>query len=246
MRRYIRRAVQLGVVVLASGCARNYYTTAARSGGSAQLAASAGEVWRVEVRARQGSLHFEASNADTISYRVRIGNARGALGIERDCDQAEETPPVRARQGDGVMALSLNPAPGDECVVEWRIRVPSHVLVYGRLNAGSITVSGARGGVDVQTGAGDVTVEALDGPIEAETSVGTIRVTASDAAGRVSAETSVGKTDLYVDGRKLNRARAPGSGDRFTLEGYAGNAIRLSADVGNIVLRLNRSATRVP
>jgi hypothetical protein len=166
--------------------------------------------------------------------------------MERECALAsEQDVKVRAEHRAEMLELWLDSSPGDDCVVEWTVKLPPRIGVRGRLNAGSIVTRGTGNSVDIETGAGDLEITAVRGPIQAKTSVGTIRATyTGDAAGGVSARTSVGKADLYLDGRKLGRSRAPGAGDSFTLEGEGRNTIRLIAEVGNIELYLHRALAR--
>ena len=229
----------LVLLALTPGCARNYYGSAAEWTHTNATRVAARDIDRVYVESRQGPIRFEGTSSDEIAVQLRIGPARGAMGVARDC-AVEPNPPVATlRREDRVLRVATDRRVPQDCVAEWTVTLPRRVAVEAKVVSGHITVEGMSGGVIAEASAGDIRVTVSAGGVHLKTGVGSVELDYSgNTHGSVSARTRVGDIALTVNGRKLSHRGAPGSGDELRLDGDATNPIRLTVNVGDIAIRV--------
>jgi hypothetical protein len=228
------------MLVLIAGCARNYYGSATSWTHQNATRVTAQGIDRVRIESRQGPIRFEADSSNEVTVQLRIGPARGAMGVARDC-AVDPTPPVATlRRDDRVLTIGTDRSVPENCVAEWTVTLPRNLAVEAKVVAGDITVEGMSGGVTAEaSSAGHIRIRVASGGVDAETGVGSVELDYSgNTHGNLSARTRVGNIALTVNGRKLSHRGAPGSGDELRLDGDATNPIRLAVNVGDIDVRV--------
>ncbi len=242
--RIARHCVGLALFGATFGCARNFYRSAAEWKHTDTARATAQDVDRVRLDSRQGPIRFEGTSAVDVAVRLRVGPARGKMGVARKCDVVAA--PMLRRDGRTLRVAADRTLPED-CVAEWTVTLPRGLAVEARVGSGDITVEGVAGGVIARADAGDLRVRASDGEVHANTGVGDVELDyIGNEHGGLSAETNVGSIELTVNGRKLSHRGAPGSGDELRLDGSAANVIRVTVNVGDIAIRVGTAPSTAP
>jgi hypothetical protein len=223
-----------------AGCLpKNHYGSASEWTRTEHAVVAAPGVYRVVLDSRQGPIVIRGAGSDSIRIRLDIGPARGALGVQRDCDLPTASRLVDARSRNGVLRIETSRDLGDECVAGWAVDVPADVAFETDVAAGDIDVQDIGGGVRVKTTTGRIRIRVSSGSVTARTGAGDIELSyENDDFGAVSARTQVGKLQVMVFGRDVAHPRPPGAGDGVEFGGPAAKAIDLRASVGDIVLRL--------
>lgn len=240
-------ATAVALAVGTPGCATTYYGTAESWDASVQQATDAAPLAGVEVEARQGDVQVRAVPGDSVRAVARMGRAKTWGPLPGSCPEAEEGAfRIEAhRTRYGRLELSIDPKPGDECVVRWELEVPRRMSVTARLRVGDVEVDGVSGGLDLRTGVGDVRVRVPGGNVVAHAGVGSVRVwSTAPSHGTARLHTDVGDVDLTLEGHAVERGKPPGAGDQLAFGGSGTDRLDLSADVGDVFLALREPTGR--
>ncbi len=181
------------------------------------------------------------------SISVTAG-ARGTLRVQADHDDDVR---VRIDQSGGRVRLSASARYGP-AEVTWRLTVPPELALDLTAHDGDVTVSGARGRVEVSSvdgnvtvrgGSGQVSLQTVEGDVILEDASGTMRLSSVD--GDVTVRNSQGSLEVTtVDGRVLldgirsdNLRASTVDGDiDFAGEIRAGGRYALTSHDGNVTV----------
>jgi hypothetical protein len=96
-------------------------------------------------------------------------------------------------------------------------------------------------GIDLQIGNGTLIIDVPGGDVRARVEKGDIGAThRALEPGPVQLQTTVGRVRLELFGAPLQHRRAPGAGDRISLDGRGPDRISLRSTVGDVRLVLGR------
>ena len=235
-----RHALACLVLLAGPACATTYYGTAEAWDTNPERAMPANRVGGIEVEARQGDIGVEAAPGDSVLATARVGRAKTWGPVSGSCPEAADGAfAIVSDLDNGHLTLSLEPEPGDECVVRWELRVPARLAVTARMTAGDIEVSGVRGGLQLRTGTGDVRVHVPEGDVFARAQVGSVRVWSQAPSHReATLATQVGDVELTLEGHRFERRRPVGAGDALSLSGTGTDRLDLKSHVGDVFLAL--------
>lgn len=233
------------LAVTLSACAQNFYGSAAEWTHSDRAAIAADGIEELRLSSRQGPIRLEAGADDSIRVELRVGPALDPLGTTHTCDLGPYPPLVALEASGRRLRIATDLILPMACVAEWVIVQPAAVAAQADVTAGHVTVTGLAGGVRVRVSTGDITVRVTDGPVTAETGTGRVELIYDGGTfGEVTAETRAGSIGLFVNGNERTYQRALGAGDAIKLDGPETNALRVSVNVGDIVVRLGSAPPR--
>jgi hypothetical protein len=138
-------------------------------------------------------VHIQGDSGDVALERGGSTEAK----IDRTVDYHDDKPTGR---GDSVKdgVLTINTDCGRGCDVHYTVHLSTSVKVTGRLDSGSVSLSGVTS-VTMATSAGSIKVDGAGGAVTATTDSGSIRL--SDVKGTTSAQTSSGSVRVsQIDG----------------------------------------------
>jgi hypothetical protein len=152
-------------------------------------------------------------------------------------------------------ALIIRECPVEDCTIDYRITVPEGTKVSGRVESGTVEVTGAAS-ANIQSESGDITARDIAGEVNASAQSGDLELTGVGgavvadaqsggvtvgltAAQSVLVETQSGDIDVTVPSAKYHVKAATQSGDVSNEVGDdpSGHKIELSAQSGNVNVR---------
>jgi hypothetical protein len=129
---------------------------------------------------------------------------------------------------------------GDDCSVDYRIRVPAGTSVTGSISSGSLTVTGVAS-VDVHSDAGSIDLDGVRANVDATTDSGSVR--ASGVGGDVTIRTQSGNVD--VSGLRGARTSAQSSSGNVTVSTGSAQDVDARTSSGSVTLTVADGTYRV-
>jgi hypothetical protein len=129
---------------------------------------------------------------------------------------------------------------GDNCAVDYRIRVPAGTKVTGSLSSGSLSLTGVAS-VDVHSDSGSIDVNGVRANVDATTDSGSVR--ASGVGGDVTVRTQSGNVD--VSGLRGARTSAQSSSGNVTVSTEAAQDVDARTSSGSVTLTVANGTYRV-
>lgn len=183
----------------------------------------------VVVSGRDGRLVATAG-----SDRIRV-----QVALSRGCDPNAYA--IRSSNASGRLELRVEPSTKDRCDERWSVNLPAATRLEARMDRADVQVAGLTAGVDLQVGNGTLVIDVPGGDVGARVEKGDIIAThRAPEPGSVQLQTTVGRVRLELFGAPLQHRRAPGAGDRITLDGRGADRISLRSTVGDVRLVLER------
>lgn len=190
---------------------------------------AAGPYQAVVVSGRDGRI---VATAGSDRVRVRVTLSRG-------CDASAHA--LRPTGDAGRLELRVEPSTKDRCDEQWSVNLPAATRLEARMDRADVQVGGLTAGVDLQVGNGTLVIDVPGGDVRARVEKGDIVAThRASEPGSVQLQTTVGRVRLELFGAPLQHRRAPGAGDRITLDGRGADRISLRSTVGDVRLVLER------
>lgn len=242
-----------GIVWLASIAVVLLTTLPARFGRSDGASRSfawsgvAGEASRLELRGSSGSFRVVAGADDSVRVRVQARpDAWKPRSIFSSSDPADlRNARLVAKSESGALRFEVDPGSSGRMLEEWVAEVPARFAASVRAGDGTIEVRGVSGGVQASANAGEhsahgrIEVDVPAGGVEARLRVGTVWVrTQGTDLGDVKLAAEVGKTELWIDGHRLERRDPPGPGSMVALAREGADRIDARVSVGDVVVRI--------
>lgn len=146
--------------------------------------------------------------------------------------------PATVTRRDGA-TLALDGLCGEDCLVDYEVRLPRGAHVDVDTQAGDVTVADT-GAATLRTQAGGITARGVDGTLDAETQAGRVQV--SDVRGATAARSQAGSIDVVRVGGPVEATSRAGS---VTVAPSAPSNVTASSDAQDVTVTLPAGAYRV-
>jgi len=168
------------------------------------------------------------------SDRVRV-----QVTLSRGCDP--DAFALRSTGDTDRLELRVEPSTKDRCDEKWSVNLPAATRLEASMDRADVQVKDVASGVDLHVGNGTLVIDVAGGDVRARVEKGDIVAThRAPEPGPVQLQTTVGRVRLELFGAPLQHRRAPGAGDRITLDGRGSDHISLRSTVGDVRLVLER------
>ena len=205
-------------------------------------AVSVGATAAIDLRMRDGSARIIAGKGDSIRARLVL-TRHSDRDHRNDCTpQIAESATISMRQVARTIDLRLDSKQRLRCAEHWTIEVPEALDVVVSADVANVGVSGISGDVIATIDVGNVTIkEAGASALARVKSVGDATAESETTTyAEAMAKASVGRTELLVDGHRVNVRRSPGPGGRISLTGSGRDRVIAETGVGDAKVSLTR------
>lgn len=208
-----------------------------------ELVLDAGLATLVDVHVAVGRLRLTGGRDGEVRAEVKLA-ARDNLRddararIERALAGARIT---YVRRGEWLCLALTYPEDVHQGEVEevWRVSAPARFGAEVEMAVGDLTVTNLSGGVDLQLGIGDIDIAVPHGDIKANVSVGNITaISSTDSWAVLALDARAGRSNLIVRGESHKAMQPVGPGSRVVLRGDGRDRVDLSANIGNVILKI--------
>jgi len=214
---------------------------------------------RETIASTQASISI--ANASGATFRMRDGRAT-IVGTEGDlikatlelkphpdrdfrgkCDKSvARGATVSMRRLEKTIEIEAGGIDRIRCAEHWRIEVPRSSSLTASGDVARIDVSEMRADTYVTVDVGNISISSRKGSASGLVkSVGNVNVLSGSADYEDAiVKADVGRTELSIDGHRVDAPRAPGPGGRIALRGSGTDKLRAETGVGNAKLEVNR------
>jgi hypothetical protein len=203
---------------------------------------SVGNTAAIDLRMRDGSAQVIAGTGDSIRVRL-ILTRHSDRDYRNDCTpDLAGAATISIRQVSRTIDLQVDSKQRLRCSEHWTIEVPEALDVVVSADVANVGVSGISGDVVATADVGNVTIrEAGASALARVKSVGDATAESETTTyAEAMAKASVGRTELLVDGHRVNVRRSPGPGGRISLTGSGRDRIIAETGVGDAKVLLTR------
>ncbi|HEX7028067.1 MAG TPA: hypothetical protein VF268_12560 [Gammaproteobacteria bacterium] len=196
---------------------------------------------QLQLKAEVGKVNIEGGKTDRVRWRVELEPKGGWFTSAQSVQEKLKGIRVVSEIDGNILSLKLDYPPGvdhDDCKQNWEVELPAVLGLNVKHGVGSLHVAGLTGGVDVESGVGEVKVDVPAGGVRAKVGVGDVNVvSATGSLGDIDLHAGVGDASARVAGKDL-AARRAGPEAKLSYTNDGDDNYRLSADVGNVQLRV--------
>lgn len=209
---------------------------------------------KIVLRAGDGRVSVKAVDTDRVRIRVEVsakpwhdepGRKLASWFLTRnDMSDGELIESVRLRtdiDGDG-LDVSLLPSGRtrkSRVNEEWTIEMPRRLALDSKFDAADVDVVGLEGGVSLRLGYGSANLDLVGGDLDVKVSVGELRVRTQGDYGNIQLRSTVGDTQMWLRGLRIEYTDPPGPGSHVSLDGEGTYKARLELEVGDAELRVD-------
>jgi hypothetical protein len=194
-------------------------------------------------RMRDGSATIIGTDGDSIRATVVLGphpdrDLRGACS-----SAAASAASVSLERVANTVEIRLDAGRSLRCAEHWTIELPKGLTFTGSGEVSHLRLSRMNADTYASTDVGDVSITSGGGSATARVrSVGNAVVeSTSSSYEEAVVEADVGRTELLIDGHKVDVRQAPGPGGRISLRGSGRDKLRAETGVGNAKLSIGKS-----
>ena len=198
----------------------------------------------IDLRMRDGSARIIPGAGDSITAEVSF-SAHPDRDYRGQCTKKViDAANVAMRRVALTIDIAIEPR-GLRCSEHWTVTVPRGISVVASGDVANLSVAGITGDVIATVDVGNVSIrDAGASAVARVRSVGNASVESNTTNySEAVAESDVGKTELRVDGHRLDVRRAPGPGGRIALKGSGKDRIVAETGVGDARVSLIRNST---
>jgi hypothetical protein len=199
------------------------------------LSIAKGDLAGVDLRMRDGSARIMRGASDSITAKVEL-TRHSDRDYRGRCDPpAVNAANVSLRRVARTVDIRIESSTDLRCAEHWTITVPAGMNVVATGEVANISVSGITGDVIGTVDVGNLSITgAAASAIARVKSVGNASVeSATTSYSEAKAEASVGKTELLLDGHRVDVKRAPGPGGRIAMRGSGTDRVIAETGVGD-------------
>ena len=216
---------------------------------------SAAPLAKVIVRAGNGSISVKAVESDRVRIRVEISAKRwtddepkrkfmswfltsGDLTDEELIDSIR----LQADEEDGTVEFGLRPSGRtrkSRVNEKWTIEMPARLALDSKMDAAEVDVAGLEGGVFLRLGNGSANLDLAGGDLDVKVTVGQLKVRTQGDYGNIKLRSTVGDTEMWLRGLRIEYPNPPGPGSRLDVDGKGTYNARVEVEVGDAELHVD-------
>jgi hypothetical protein len=196
----------------------------------------------VDLKMRDGSARIIATNADSISAKIDLERHSDRDHRNRCTEAIVDAASVSMRRVAKTLEIRVESKANLRCAEHWTIFVPAGISVVATAEVANLPIEGIAGDAigTVDVGKVDIT-NARASAIARVRSVGDASAeSATDSYAEAVAKADVGKTELTIDGHRVDVRRAPGPGGRIGMKGSGKDRVIAETGVGDARVTLTR------
>jgi hypothetical protein len=205
-----------------------------------------GDLVAVDLRMRDGSARIIASESNTVSAKVELTPHPDRDHRNRCTAAVVENANVLLRRVARTLEVRLESNANLRCSEHWTVQVPAGISVVAEGDVANLSIDGISSDVLGTVDVGRVTITGgQSSAIARVRSVGDASAeSATDSYAEAVAKADVGKTELTIDGNRIDVKRAPGPGGRIGMKGSGRDRVIAETGVGDARVTLVRKSTR--
>ena len=200
------------------------------------------DVIAVDLKMRDGSARIIATQSDSITAKVELTRHSDSDYRNQCTPSIVEAAGVSMRRVAATLDIRIESKDKLRCAEHWTIMVPAGISVVATADVANLSIAGIQADVIGTVDVGKITItDAGSSAIARVRSVGdaSVESTTSSYAEAV-ASADVGKTDLTIDGARVDVKRSPGPGGRIGLKGNGKDRVIAETGVGDAKVTLTR------